>query len=305
MNQPHQRVSLRPYRTNLLVAGSVKSGKSSLTLGILERLTEAGYQYCLIDPEGDYEAMTGAVNLGSERQPPTPDEVMHVLAQPDQSAVVSLLSLPGPDRPRYLASLLPRLEHLRVASGRPHWLVIDEAHHVLPASWGSIDQVVPRALAGLVMVTLRPRRIARAALELVDNVCTLDDVHLARDEALVWARDEAQARHIQVEPARGDRRRHRRKYALGELPPDRSFYFVGPDQRLHLRAYNLSVFVELAEGVDDETWLHHLRAGDYSRWVATELKDKKLAQRLATIETDSGLTPRASRAQVRAAIEER
>ena len=324
---PDRPATLRPHRTSLLVAGSVKSGKSSLTLGILERLTDATYQHCLVDPEGDYEAMPGAVNLGSERQPPTADEVMCVLARPDQSAVVSLLSLSREDRPRYLAGLLPRLEQLRVATGRPHWLVLDEAHHVLPATRGPVDEAVPRAFGGLVMITLRPRRIARAALDLVDMVCAVGDapgatirefcelvgarepanadVNLEKGEAVVWARSDAQARHIHVEPARGDRRRHRRKYALGELPPDRSFYFVGPDQRLHLRAYNLSVFTELAEGVDDATWEHHLRAGDYSRWVRTELKDKKLAKQLAAIETDHSLTPRDARARVRSAIEER
>ena len=324
---PDEPVTLRPYCTSLLVAGSVKSGKSSLTLGILERLADAGYQYCLIDPEGDYEAMPGAVNLGSERHTPTADEVMHVLARPDQNVAVSLLSLSGEDRPRYMAGLLPRLEQLRVTTGRPAWLVLDEAHHLLPPSLGSVDEAVPRAFGGLVMITLRPRRIARAALDLVDTVCAvgeaprttirefcdlvgarvpaIPDVSLEKGEAVVWARDEPEARHIHVEPSRGDRRRHRRKYALGELPPDRSFYFVGADQRLHLRAYNLSVFLELSNGVDDDTWMHHLRAGDYSRWVMAELKDKKLATRLAAIETDSGLTPAESRARVRATIQER
>src|SRR5438270_260254 len=199
--------------------------------------------------------------------------------------------------------------------------------HILPASWGPVDEGVARAFGGLVIITLRPRQIARAVLELVDTLCAVGDapratirefcnrvgipepavpdVELDKGEAVVWARDEAEARHIHVEPSNGDRRRHRRKYALGELPPDRSFYFAGPDQRLRLRAYNLSVFLELAEGVDDDTWVHHLRAGDYSRWVATELKDKKLANRLAAIESDSALTPQDSRAQVRAAIEER
>ena len=66
-----------------------------------------------------------------------------------------------------------------------------------------------------------------------------------------------------------------------------------------------TVFLELANGVDDATWMHHLRAGDYSRWVMAELKDKKLATRLAAIEADSGLTPAESRARVRATIQER
>ena len=50
------------------------------------------------------------------------------------------------------------------------------------------------------------------------------------------------------------------------LPPDKSFYFRGPEGKLNLRAQNLMLFLQLADGVDDETWLHHLRQGDYSGW---------------------------------------
>src|SRR5512147_922046 len=69
------------------------------------------------------------------------------------------------------------------------------------------------------------------------------------------------------------RRRHIRKYAEGQLGEDKSFYFRGPDNRLNLRAQNLNMFVQIAEGVDDATWLHHLRAGDYSRWLRDAIKD--------------------------------
>ena len=54
---------------------------------------------------------------------------------------------------------------------------------------------------------------------------------------------------------RAEHRRHSRKYAEGELPQDRSFYFRGPQGKLNLRAQNLMVFLQMAEGVDDETWL--------------------------------------------------
>jgi hypothetical protein len=53
-------------------------------------------------------------------------------------------------------------------------------------------------------------------------------------------------------------KRHLRKYAEGELGEDKSFYFRGPKKALNLRAQNLSTFVQLADGVDDETWLHQL-----------------------------------------------
>ena len=45
-----------PAGVNLLVAGSSGSGKSTLATGVLERLAAQGYQFCIIDPEGDYDA---------------------------------------------------------------------------------------------------------------------------------------------------------------------------------------------------------------------------------------------------------
>jgi hypothetical protein len=37
------------------------------------------------------------------------------------------------------------------------------------------------------------------------------------------------------------------------------------------------MFLQIADGVDDETWLYHLRLGDYSRWVRNAIKDDALA----------------------------
>jgi hypothetical protein len=39
----------------------------------------------------------------------------------------------------------------------------------------------------------------------------------------------------------------------GELGEDKSFH-------LNLRAQNLAFFLQIAEGIDDRSWLHHLRA---------------------------------------------
>ena len=88
-----------------------------------------------------------------------------------------------------------------------------------------------------------------------------------------------------------DRRRHRRKYAEGELGPDKSFYFRGPDGRLNLRAQNLTLFTQLAEGVDDATWLHHLRQQDYSTWIRDAIKDDRLADIVLAVEQRADLLP--------------
>ena len=75
------------------------------------------------------------------------------------------------------------------------------------------------------------------------------------------------------------------------------------------------LFSQLADGVDDETWLHHLRRGDYSSWMRESIKDGELADEVQAIETETvrsatrerraAESAAESRRRVRAAIEER
>jgi hypothetical protein len=65
------------------------------------------------------------------------------------------------------------------------------------------------------------------------------------------------------------------------------------------------IFLQLAEGVDDRTWEHHLRAGDYSRWFRDQIKDNELAEEVAAIESDQALSPSQSRDQVKEAVDRR
>src|SRR5262245_24348775 len=68
------------YGKNILVTGASGSGKSVLAAGILERLAEAKYQYAVIDPEGDFATLAGAVVLGSPDHPPATDEGINLLS---------------------------------------------------------------------------------------------------------------------------------------------------------------------------------------------------------------------------------
>ena len=164
------RVQLRPYGGGILIAGPSGSGKSTATIGILERLCDVGYQFCLVDPEGDYEPLDGAVTLGDARRAPGFDEVLHLLKNPTESAVINMLGIPLGDRPAYFAGLLPRLQELRSQTGRPHWLVVDEAHHMLPASWEPAPQTLPQQLGPFLLVTVHPDHISRDVLSGVDVV---------------------------------------------------------------------------------------------------------------------------------------
>ena len=107
------------------------------------------------------------------------------------------------------------------------------------------------------------------------------------------------------QPSHTERHRHTRKYAEGELPPDRSFYFRGPQGKLHLRAQNLMLFLQMADGVDDETWMYHLRKGDYSHWFREMIKDDELAGEAETIEKLPNISPADSRKLIKAAVEKR
>src|SRR5205085_11386864 len=132
----------------------------------------------------------------------------------------------------------------------------------------------------------------------------LPPLELDPGDVVYWSRRLRQIpRRVHIIPAQAERRRHTRKYAEGELPPDRSFYFRGPQEKLNLRAQNLMLFLQIADGVDDETWLHHLRQGDYSKWFRERIKDETMAAEASVIEKDRSLSPVESRAKIRSVVE--
>jgi hydroxymethylpyrimidine pyrophosphatase-like HAD family hydrolase len=321
-------VRLQPYGVNILIAGPSGVGKSTLAGGFLERLAEKGYQFCIIDPEGDYSTFEGAVVLGDNRRAPNVDEVFDLLNQPSQNVVVNLLGIALDHRPPFFAGLLPRLQELRATRGRPHWTVVDEAHHLLHSSWDPAELTVPQVMSGMLMITVHPESVSPAALSVVDLVIAVGEapertlanfsqaigqpppalapVELQTGEAVAWFRRTAEPPfRFRSEPPKGERQRHNRKYAEGELGPDLSFYFRGPEGKLNLRAQNLHIFMQLADGVDDETWLYHLRNGDISDWFRSIIKDIELADEAAQVEQNLGLSARESRDAIRTAVDRR
>jgi hypothetical protein len=65
------------------------------------------------------------------------------------------------------------------------------------------------------------------------------------------------------------------------------------------------VFLQLAEGVDDATWLHHLHQGDYVHWFRNVIKDADLAEETSEIGQRHDISATDSRALVKIAIEKR
>jgi hypothetical protein len=149
-----------PYDSRMIVAGPSGGGKSTIVTAMLERLIESQYQVCVLDPEGDYDDFAMCVALGGSDRVPAVSEIMKLLKNGRESISVNLLGVPLTDRPAYFVSLLPRLQELRAQTGRPHWLVVDEAHHLLPAEWDSMSLSVPKDLGNFVLITVHPERLA-------------------------------------------------------------------------------------------------------------------------------------------------
>jgi gluconate kinase len=123
---------INPFCSNVLLAGSSGCGKTTLCAAFLEKITVKQYQYCLIDPEGDYSDIAGALIMGDSNQAPTIDQVLHFLANPEENAVVCIVAIPIEARPKYFSKLLRELIALRERTGHPHFIVLDEAHHLIP-----------------------------------------------------------------------------------------------------------------------------------------------------------------------------
>lgn len=314
-------VQIAPYGRNMLIAGPSGSGKSTLTAGIIERLIEKDYQVCIVDPEGDYGTLRDVVTLGNQWRAPSVNEVLSILEDPKINLSVNLLGIPLQDRPGFFAQLVPNLHAMRTRTGRPHWLVLDEAHHMLPQTWGHAASALPHKLGETILVTVHPDHVVPAILAPIEVVVaighspetTLGKFAKATNRKLRWpkelsyrpgqvvtwfAGDGQSPFSMRPQPGRVERIRHRRKYAEGNLRWH-SFYFRGPDGRHNLKAQNLVVFCQMAEGIDEETWMFHLRRGDYSRWFRHTIKDEHLAEETERIERRADLAPWQTRQMIR------
>ena len=66
------------------------------------------------------------------------------------------------------------------------------------------------------------------------------------------------------------------------------------------------MFLELADGLDDETWSFHLDRGDISTWFREAIKDEELVEEALAVEKEAGhLDPAESRRRIREIVEAR
>ena len=323
-----REILLRPDRGSVLITGTSGGGKSTLATALMEQLAAAKFQLCLFDPEGDYGNFGEAVTFGDANTAVTPEPVLDAVRKLGTNVTVNLLGSSVEDRPAVLTSLFPAILDIRAKYGRPHWILVDEAHHVLPRGRDAGDGVNLDSQTPTIFITVHPDTLAAGALRSLGPVLLIgrESVGLIETlsralgrpcpalpdrgpevgEAIYWeCRGEAPPLLISVVKPKGAVKRHTRKYANGTLGEDRSFFFTGPDGRLNIRAHNLAMFLDIGDGVDADTYFHHLRTGDFATWMRTSIKDEGLADEVANIAAHDPLGLDEARKLVRAAIEQR
>ncbi len=134
-----QPVMLSPYGPGVLIAGSSARSRSAVAAALLDQLTQRRYQSCILDPA----ALGGtpqAISVGDQDHAPTTKEVIEILVKGETNVVVDLTAVKVSDRAAFSASLFPTLLEVRARTGRPHWIVVNEAQQLLPAGrlwrWG-------------------------------------------------------------------------------------------------------------------------------------------------------------------------
>jgi hypothetical protein len=202
-------------------------------------------------------------------------------------------------------------------------LVVDEAHHFHRSLPAENESALPNCCQTALLVTVHPDHVEESMLKLVDRIIVIGANREAtvtafagaaswgapilpsgpEQEAWTWTRDGKRVEAFEPARSRTEHRRHQRKYAEGRLEDDRCFFFRGPTAKLNLKAHNLMTFKQIADGVDDETWLYHLQRGDYSRWFREAIKDQALASIAEGTERSTDLSPEESRRQIRKSID--
>jgi len=168
-----------------------------------------------------------------------------------------------------------------------------------------VSPVVLQQTSILAVIGIEPHKSAEAfakAINISPPPIQSDD--LGPGEVSIWFRNANKViDRMDSIPGHAERKRHRRKYAEGELEPERVFYFRGPGNRMNLRAQNLMTFAQIARGIDDETWLFHLHRGDYSNWLSHAIKDIELGEIVRSIEKNDSLSANQTREEIIKAIE--
>jgi hypothetical protein len=299
-----------------------------LAIGILERLSPRGAQCCIIDPEGDYQGVENSVTLGNAERAPSVEEVISLLERPGDHCTVSMFSIDKEDRPAYFDKLFHGLAELRSRTGRPHWIVVDEAHYAVPKGWKPAENWSDSKLQGMIFITAYHDKLSKVLLEHIDWIISIADEPQSAiqdicevlgeptpqlesttvqqpHQALAWRRGSDRLVWFNRLEAQSDARRHAHSHYEGEMDEHLQFVFRGPESSLNLVTPNVKQFLSIAAGVDEKTWDFHRARNDYSRWFDDVIKHGDLAEDIRHLEASTEVDALDNRDQILALIRER
>ena len=311
-------VTIPAHGVSLLVHGDSLSGKSWLAGGLVERLVAARYATCVIDPEGDHQALADVRGV-THCEIGTAEDWDAVLAaferNPAASVVADLSALPSGGQLALVWHGLAMLRRLRALRGLPHWIVLDEAHYALHDT-GVPDEAAGLAAKGFCLVTYRPSALRDRVLDTIDlfvfgRTRAPDELRclaacLARRggraaDVLPTLRELTPPAFLLVSgeggagavtfaaPPRATRHvRHLGKYADLPVAPSEGFVFRRGDGCAVATADTLRVFLACLAEVDDDVLTGHAARGDLSRWIADVFLDRRLASQVRKAERRVG-----------------
>ncbi|HYQ97877.1 MAG TPA: HAD hydrolase family protein, partial [Candidatus Nitrosocosmicus sp.] len=205
-----RQIRISPFASNILLAGSSHDQRRNVATSFIENLCKQRYQYCLLDPRGAFEGVPDAIGLGRHKRAPTVDEIIRLLKDPAENAIINLSGVSVRQRTSFVQELFARLQQLRARTGHPHWIVVDEAQDVLSRSWQPAPLDIPPQFEGMMCVTGNPAAVARSIWSCVNIVLALDPSGAAAfsqlpglsqgmfeippistdaDEAIIWLRN--------------------------------------------------------------------------------------------------------------------
>jgi hydroxymethylpyrimidine pyrophosphatase-like HAD family hydrolase len=150
---------ISPYGEQVLVLAEPGSS-APLLKGLATQLALKAYTFCAICPQA---RLGGAVILGEQERAPGVEEILEVLRTPaGESVLVNLHAVALAERAAFLSRLAPSLAQLRRASGRPHWLLIEDAEQLAGANQ-TVDASLEEAHTVL-RTAQHPRLLGRRTL---------------------------------------------------------------------------------------------------------------------------------------------
>jgi hydroxymethylpyrimidine pyrophosphatase-like HAD family hydrolase len=203
-------ISIEACKEAVLVCGPPDSGKAAVCTGLLQQLLRHKYQCCVIgtDVDGTYALLPGISVFGAAHEIPRLTDILDALEHPAKSIAINLAALPMETRSVFVDALLLQLQALHDRVGRPHAILIDQAHCFLAGNAGahptprlsdvtmvystSEPAQLPPRLAASVQVVIALGSSSQEIKELCkltgNDVPAASQLSVPRGQALLWRR---------------------------------------------------------------------------------------------------------------------